>query len=345
MTKVLKHAEAITRYRDHALVDIALATSLIDLLQPQRKHLSVRLFRVHEERGHVQVELTAWNHGQTVEFADWNGPVTLPDALYQAIELQVIHTDMVREKGRGTMHYCWFPIVHEDTPLACLEISANRPLTVQLLSLIDGMLGLYRNYLSLLQYSQVDTLTRLLNRKTFEDSLQKLLRSPDGTCNDNKDAERRSEEGIACDWLAIFDIDHFKAVNDRYGHLFGDEVLLLMSDIMRQVFRRRDKLFRFGGEEFVVILRRTSERNALKVMERFRQSVESFRFPQVTGVTVSVGLTQVRLGDNPTTVLGRADEALYYAKQNGRNQLQYYETLAAQGKIPLQVVNTEAELF
>ena len=345
MTKVLKHAEAITRYRDHALVDIALVTSLIDLLQPQRKYLTVRLFRVHEERGHVQVELTAWNNGQTVEFADWNGPVTLPDPLYQAIELQVIHTDMLREKGKGTMHYCWFPIVHEETPLACLEISANRPLTVQLLSLIDGMLGLYRNYLSLLQYSQVDTLTRLLNRKTFEDSLQKLLRSPEGIVASNKNKERRNEDDSNDDWLAIFDIDHFKTVNDHYGHLFGDEVLLLMSDIMRQVFRRRDKLFRFGGEEFVVILRRTSEKNALKVMERFRQAVAAHRFPQISQVTVSLGLTRVMTGDNPTTVLGRADEALYYAKQNGRNQLQYYESLASQGKIPLQVVNTEAELF
>ena len=345
MTKVLKHAEAITRYRDHALVDIALVTSLLDLLQPQRKHLNIRLFRVSEERDHLQVELTAWNQGATVEFADWNGPVTLPDLLYRSIELQVLHTDMVKEKGRGTMHYCWFPIVHEKTPLACLEIAANRPLTVQLLSLIDGMLGLYRNYLSLLQYSQVDTLTRLLNRKTFEDSLQKLLRSNEGTPITPKSQERRSEEEQNDDWLAIFDIDHFKQVNDHYGHLFGDEVLLIMSDIMRQVFRRRDKLFRFGGEEFIVILRRTSEKNALKVMERFRHSVANHRFPQIERVTVSLGLTRILPGDSPTTVLGRADEALYYAKQNGRNQLHYYEALAAQGKIPLQVVNTEAELF
>lgn len=345
MPKVLKHAEAITRYRDHALVDIALVTSMLDLLQHQRKHLNIRLFRVSEERDHLQVELTAWNQGTTVEFADWNGPLPLPDLLYRSIELQVLHTDMVKEKGRGTMHYCWFPIVHGKAPLACLEISAHRPLTVQLLTLIDGMLGLYRNYLSLLQYSQVDTLTRLLNRKTFEDSLQKLLRSTDGTTITHQSQERRSEEEQNDDWLVIFDIDHFKQVNDHYGHLFGDEVLLIMSDIMRQVFRRRDKLFRFGGEEFIVILRRTSERNALKVMERFRHSVANHIFPQVGQVTVSLGLTRILPGDNPTTVLGRADEALYYAKQNGRNQLHYYETLAAQGKIPLQVVNTEAELF
>lgn len=345
MPKVLKHAEAITRHRDHARVDIALVTSLVDLLKPQFKHLSIRLFRAHKEWQQVQVELTAWSLGKKVELAEENTPMPQTDAVYKALELEVVHAEAIQEKGR-TVHYCWFPILHDKIPLACLEIAGDAPFDLQLLDLIQGMLALYRNYLSLLHYSQVDTLTRLLNRKTFEDSLQKLLASHEGASPRRAQMERRDEAAAKGeDWLAIFDIDHFKKVNDRLGHLFGDEVLLLMADMMRKVFRRRDKLFRFGGEEFVVLVRHTSEENALKIMERFRQTVAAHRFPQLDRVTVSLGITRIRPGDSPTTVLGRADEALYYAKHHGRNQVRYYEALVKEGLQQPAQTNTEAELF
>ncbi|HEX5393659.1 MAG TPA: GGDEF domain-containing protein [Rhodocyclaceae bacterium] len=344
MSDVLKHAEAITRYRDDTLVDIALMSSLVELLSPQQKDASIRLFRVQEERQRIQVDLTVTvRNGEIVPDKPSSQP--LPPALYRAIELQIVVSELLHLPEGGCIHYCVFPIFHEQKPLACLEITGRAPLPPQSIELMDGMLGLYRNYLSLLQYSQVDTLTRLLNRKTFEDSLHKLLHSNDGQSAWNDATERRDEEATDDNWLAIFDIDHFKIINDRYGHLFGDEVLLLMSDIMRQVFRRHDKLFRFGGEEFVVLLRGTSEKNALSVMERFLDRVAEHDFPQVGRVTISVGLTRIHLGDDATSLLGRADEALYFAKQNGRNQLKYYEALVEDGLIKPLVLNTEIDLF
>jgi diguanylate cyclase (GGDEF)-like protein len=131
----------------------------------------------------------------------------------------------------------------------------------------------------------------------------------------------------------MIDVDHFKRVNDSFGHLFGDEVLLRMGDLMRKTFRGGDRLFRFGGEEFVVILNAQDEALAATSFNRFRISVENHEFPQVGKVTCSIGFTAVTNRDVPTDVVGRADEALYYAKESGRNQVRCYERLVAEGAI------------
>ena len=81
-------------------------------------------------------------------------------------------------------------------------------------------------------------------------------------------------------WLGVVDIDHFKRVNDGFGHLIGDEVLVLVARIMRQSFRHYDRLYRFGGEEFVVLLRGGDEEDAKAAFERFRTNVESYLFPR-----------------------------------------------------------------
>src|SRR6202011_3687326 len=94
-------------------------------------------------------------------------------------------------------------------------------------------------------------------------------------------------------WLALIDIDRFKSINDGYGHLFGDEVLLLVSQLMKRSFRGADQLFRFGGEEFVVLLDRASEPGAQIVLERLRTTIGEHEFPQVGQVTISVGYTRI----------------------------------------------------
>ena len=82
-------------------------------------------------------------------------------------------------------------------------------------------------------------------------------------------------------WLGVIDVDHFKRVNDNFGHLIGDEVLLLLSRLMRTCFRFHDRLYRFGGEEFVAVIRCESEDDALQAFERLRQACEQYNFPQV----------------------------------------------------------------
>ncbi|MFT3847429.1 MAG: GGDEF domain-containing protein [Propionivibrio sp.] len=193
---------------------------------------------------------------------------------------------------------------------------------------------IYGSQIRLLDYSELDTLTRLLNRKTFDETFDRLLTSHSGHAADGAFRDRRghAEEGSPA-WLCVVDVDHFKRVNDSFGHLFGDEVLLRMGELMRKTFRGGDRLFRFGGEEFVVILNAADEELAAASFNRFRLSVEGHEFPQVGKVTCSIGFTAVSEMDVPTDVVGRADEALYYAKEHGRNQVCCYEQLVAAGAI------------
>jgi len=196
-----------------------------------------------------------------------------------------------------------------------------------------------------LDYGELDTLTGLLNRKTFEGCFEKLrerLIRPAPKVVQHL-PENRSQIAQPS-WLALIDIDHFKAVNDGFWHLFGDEVLLLVSRLMRRSFRSGDLLFRFGGEEFLVLLEQASEPGAEMALERLRTMVEGYTFPQVR-LTISVGYTRINPEDVATLCVERADAALYYAKSHGRNNVRSCEALIAAGEIKHKVGNGEIELF
>jgi diguanylate cyclase (GGDEF)-like protein len=203
--------------------------------------------------------------------------------------------------------------------------------------LASTLLGLYSNYLLLLNDNQRDHLTGLLNRKSFDDKIMKIALSLSDT---NK---RNTDKVQYC--LAVLDIDHFKRVNDTYGHLLGDEVLLHFSQCMNETFREYDFLFRVGGEEFVVVLRNVDQLAAAATIERFRRTVETHYFPQVGQITVSIGVTFIGANDLPVTVMDRADKALYYVKENGRNQAAFFEHLVAEGKLKQDAVEGDIELF
>jgi diguanylate cyclase (GGDEF)-like protein len=233
-------------------------------------------------------------------------------------------------------------------PLFSSEIANDHQILVYAIDAANGgasleslscLARIYGNQVSLLDYSELDTLTHLLNRKTFDETFDRLLTARLANAAEVTAENRRehAEQGKPA-WLGVIDIDHFKRVNDSFGHLFGDEVLLRVGDLMRKTFRGGDRLFRFGGEEFVVILNAENEALAATGFNRFRASVENNEFPQVGQVTCSLGFTAVLNGDVPTDVVGRADEALYYAKEHGRNQVCCYEELLAEGAIAPPVV-------
>ena len=138
---------------------------------------------------------------------------------------------------------------------------------------------------------------------------------------------RRAADSGPTGCFAIFDIDHFKRINDSLGHLYGDEVLLIFTDLMRESFRFNDLLFRYGGEEFVAVLGETDLRTALLVLERFRTTVAQHKFPQINQVTVTIGVTQITPQLLPSTLIDRADKALYHGKNHGRDQVNAFEWL------------------
>lgn len=208
--------------------------------------------------------------------------------------------------------------------LGCCQIENARN-DANIRQVLSLLLEFYQQFLTLLDDTERDNLTGLFNRKTLIPQVSKILQTLQNRYRRKSD----KVEGSYC--LAMFDIDHFKRVNDTFGHIYGDEVLLLIANLMRGSFRDNDQLFRYGGEEFVVILNNIDVGQAKIVLERFRAKVGNHKFPHVGQVTISVGVAVIHEKELPGESIHRADRALYYAKAHGRNQVHIYEELVAQG--------------
>ncbi len=152
-----------------------------------------------------------------------------------------------------------------------------------------------------------DKLTGAYNREYFEQNYQNIL-SEYSSLN-NKLA------------IAILDIDHFKLVNDKYGHDVGDEVLKEFVDVINENSRQDDVLIRWGGEEFIVLLKVGSKEHTIKALENLRKAIESNEFKKVKDIRCSIGASIYVQGENIKLTIKRADEALYIAKAGGRNQV------------------------
>lgn len=122
--------------------------------------------------------------------------------------------------------------------------------------------------------------------------------------------------------IIMFDIDHFKTINDTYGHAAGDYVLQTLTQIVKENLRELDCLVRWGGEEFVVITPETDVGRAEVLAERIRKAIEGYRFDQAGTVTISLGVTQYGENDTEDSLIKRADDAMYVAKGKGRNRVE-----------------------
>ncbi len=122
--------------------------------------------------------------------------------------------------------------------------------------------------------------------------------------------------------MAMLDIDHFKILNDTYGHLIGDEVLIMLSKLIKENLRETDTVARWGGEEFVVIFSETNINNAAIALKNLQNKINSIKHESAGNITVSFGLTQYKSDDTMHTILQRCDTALYQAKNNGRNRIE-----------------------
>ena len=119
--------------------------------------------------------------------------------------------------------------------------------------------------------------------------------------------------------LILIDLDEFKKVNDQYGHSAGDNILRDFANIVSQKLTKDDHLFRFGGEEFVVISHKRNQENTSILAEELRESIDQYRFDQNLHVTISLGIAEYKPDETGFEWLGRADKAMYKAKSAGRN--------------------------
>ncbi|MGV7211167.1 GGDEF domain-containing protein [Oxalobacteraceae bacterium A2-2] len=345
MDSLLKHMVDMTGHRDHSMLDLSVIAAVQELARARR----VRVWTLASVGGRLFLRPRAIAEaGQQarMEPADTAGPdqaIAAYPALAACLARRETSADIADADGMRTL---WLPIWMGEKADTCLEIVHPAPYSSDTMHLIAAIVSVYRNFQNLLDYSERDSLTGLLNRKTFDDQLAKMLAA--GSARDAAlpgVAERRSPREQEQQWLAVVDVDHFKHVNDRFGHLYGDEVLILIANLLTSSFRAQDRVFRFGGEEFVVLLRSSTLADASKTIERFRANVAAHTFPQVGKVTVSVGYVSIRPYEAPVVVLGRADQALYYAKSHGRNLACHYDQLVGDGLLQTVASNDTVEFF
>jgi len=157
--------------------------------------------------------------------------------------------------------------------------------------------------------SNLDSLTRVYNRRALSTYL-------DSICSNEHQPENLH--------VLIMDIDDFKHINDNYGHIAGDKVLIFVAHMLKKTLRDGDKVFRYGGEEFLVVLNRLDDEQCKNISERLLELIRHNKlFYKGKGlrVTKSLGATRFTKGDTPTSLISRADKALYKAKNAGKNQM------------------------
>jgi len=333
MSTLIEHILKLTDHRDRDLLELTLSKALIDLLPIQRIVISRVMSEEGEKRWLEVARLDSKGGGKLVDpmNVDFSTLARLSDApdRLKCIELrEIIEIAWAGEDGPRINMLPLFSDSRKDDE-GVIEVHSEAALTKEQLLTIDQLRRIYRNMYSLLEYSDRDALSGLLNRKSLDDAFYSaVLEELDGLTGEpriavlpkNQDQERRHRVP-ANYWLGSAMIDNFGQINEKHGHLIAEEVLLLVARVMNNTFRTYDRIYRFGGEHFGVLMHCPDEALVLAAFERFRVNVEKFNFPQVGHLTVSCGFTSVMADDSPSSALEKTERAVDFAQRSGRNKV------------------------
>lgn len=223
------------------------------------------------------------------------------------------------EFKRGVIgrHSCSYALKVEDQQLGALKLTRSQRFSKDELKMLESLLCclIYplRNatlFHQALQMAFTDPLTKTHNRAAFNDTLMREI--------------NRSERGDQSLSLIFVDVDHFKLINDQHGHDCGDLALASVASWVNESVRGCDTVFRYGGEEFVILLADTHQTDAAIIAERVRSGIESHTLAygmDVLNITASLGVSSLQKNDSPESLVKRADAAMYQAKQSGRNRV------------------------
>jgi len=344
---LLKKLGAMTAIRDTYLVEQSLLRTIGPLLGVRE----TSLYRVDDSGTIIRV----LNHSRSV-VTEENGVQRDAERIEEITSDQGISStkrklfDSVRLLGKpcskkldNDLLIC-YPLLGDNKLCGYFVFQRDREVTPVEDAIVHGVLEVFTNYYELLDTSQRDQLTGLLNRYSLETNLDRLWNLLSARLHDADKENTRRDAAPENYWLGMLDIDHFKKINDTYGHIIGDEVLILVTRLLENSFRQSDLLYRYGGEEFIAIIAANDLKSATLAFERARNKIEQYTFPQVGHATISGGFSGADPSVLPQEVIYRADSSLYVAKNAGRNRIYHYDTLVKEG-ILKEVVSGSIDLF
>lgn len=225
--------------------------------------------------------------------------------------------DLEYKNGIATKHSCSYTLSIDEMYLGDLTLMRQLPFSERELQILEtllcGLIYPLKNatlYKQALQMAHTDPLTKTQNRIAFNTTIEREYSLA------NRKAHHLS--------LIFIDIDFFKTVNDNYGHECGDFALASVANILKSSVRGSDMVFRYGGEEFVILLSETHLDEATEIAERIRIAVENHTLAydmQPINLTISLGVSALAGNDTIQSFINRADKALYHAKQTSRNRV------------------------
>jgi diguanylate cyclase (GGDEF)-like protein len=344
---VINKLGKMTAIRDTYLVE----QSLLRTLGPLLGVLETSLYRVDDEglvvralhHARKAVAESDGSHRVIEQIEEAANDQDIPDAVRALLENVRLLDKPCSRKTDGDL-LIGYPLKGGTELCGYFVFARDRDVTPVEDAIVHGVLEVFANYYALLDTSQRDRLTGLLNRYSLELNLDRLWYLLATRVRDNGDEGVRRQANPQRYWIGVLDIDHFKNINDSFGHIIGDEVLIIATRLLQSALRRTDLLYRYGGEEFVAIISAADAETAARVFERVRKKIEQFQFPQAGQVTISGGFCGADPTVLPREVINRADSALYEAKRAGRNRIFHYDALIAEG-ILKEVESGSIDLF
>lgn len=334
--KILQSVIKITEQQDVESLDQSLVKALAENLSLKTINLYKLVNETSKDNLEQVISLSIQRNKEDEAIYCWDDKINTVSNNHYLNTWLSDRQSAIYPNNQDDQVYSVYPLMSDTKLVGVIEIVSHKGI-INDETLINDLIKIYGNCLFFIYKSERDKLTGLLNRQSFDTKFKRLIKNQ---LNKQREAfenktgnEHRKQTTNSHAWLAVFDIDHFKRVNDQYGHVCGDEVLLKLSQKMKAFFRSSDLLFRFGGEEFVIILEPIPYEMAERTLERFREKIASNNFPLVNKITVSGGYVKITDADYPTAFIERADQALYYAKSHGRNNVCSYERLVDRGEL------------
>ena len=288
------------------------------LYEPTEKIVSYYMYRENGERIDIEPHYLMQKPSLTRYVIKKRETIFIPD--FKAEDAEVKENQVIRVPGYDICTFLGVPLILRGETIGVLSAQANSsnafdPNQIRLVETIAQQTSIAIDNAKLFEKTQkmaiTDSLTGLYNRRHFYLIL-----------NNEIERAKRYQSPLS---LIMMDIDHFKLVNDKFGHLTGDEVLQSLSETSKEILRQIDNMFRFGGEEFMIILPETDQAEALNVAERMRSTIAETTIKTKNGnvkITVSIGVSEY--GENHPThneFIESVDRTMYDAKKAGRNRV------------------------